>query len=1034
MDWVLPLFPNGSGLGQSVITTVWVGIAIVCFFNLRFGFPLTGLVVPGYLVPLLIVSPTSAAVILIEAIVVYWLMRFCAQTLLERFGYAEMFGRDRFFAIILLSIFIRVIMDSLFWPMIANELKLWDISFDYASDLHSLGLVIIALAANVMWNHGFKYGVKTTVIQLLCTYIVVRFVLMPFTNFSIANLAIMYEAVASSIVAAPKAYIILVLTAFIASRANLRYGWEFNGILLPALLALQLLQPSKLLTSFIETAVILIAGGALLRFTKLKNANLEGARLLFFFFNIGFIYKLSLNYLLINYYPTVKVTDTFAFGYMLSTLLALKIYQKSALGLIIRATFQTSILGGALAILIGFLIMFVPGLFNKQTQNFPAISPDHLSIPALVSDYKGALYTASQTQFTIGQYQQNLNINRFKSAVTKLVENPKEQFKIAQNIFNELGFELQQDTRYLYIHDRSQDTLRGLFIITKQPHAQHIVTVPYPTNERLASDSATLLFEHLNSYALAMGTAKNSLQSGINIPQSPYYQAFIEALPLTEVLQIRELNKRSRKTLPTGYDRNDCQAWAYNQLPHSLNQSELSTLLACNKFAFGLSDKANLPHPNYTFSMLEIYVNNYSYTQLLAKVSLTQNSEQQFPIEHRKLTLNKAIDEFAPHISAKGSEHFSALSHKEAALWEFEILRPLYRLTDELKNRSLDQDIFNRLANINKIAHFHGYKITHFSDGLYDFLMLSPRAGTQYYQQGQGLYIIRIGNAQLLNIQVPRPLFESLTLKFAGSLYKSTNAKILLVAGAHPLASTEANVMKPTNTTSLFNVVHQSLLRYYYAKPVLNLQIRSHGAPSAIRPTALSFANTTPSDDHEELLMSLHRGLSQLGVSYERVAGQSKTRGLELGSSAQTGYEVFSTRSELAALWLASDYKQVFAVSNSALQQRFVAISTNTSVQQLQLDELRLRQWHALTSAQLTAINQLTEQYTTTQHLPALSQICEVLSQCTLNTGVITELNELVLLIKQNNHLVALFMPTRNILLNKQNYTEILKGEYRVLD
>ena len=87
MDWMLSIFPTGSGLGQSVITTVWVGIAVVCFLNLRFGFPLTGLVVPGYLVPLLIVSPTSAAVIIIESFVVYFVMLVSAKTVMERFGY-----------------------------------------------------------------------------------------------------------------------------------------------------------------------------------------------------------------------------------------------------------------------------------------------------------------------------------------------------------------------------------------------------------------------------------------------------------------------------------------------------------------------------------------------------------------------------------------------------------------------------------------------------------------------------------------------------------------------------------------------------------------------------------------------------------------------------------------------------------------------------------------------------------------------------------------------------------------------------------
>ena len=162
-----------------------------------------------------------------------------------------------------------------------------------------------------MWNGGFKYGLKVTFIQLFITYILVRFVLMPFTNFSIANLGIMYEAVAASIIAAPKAYIILVITAFLASRANLKYGWEFNGIMLPALLALQLLQPSKILTSFIETAVILGVGGSLIHFTRLKHAHIEGARLLMLFFTIGFIFKLILNYIVVWFFPTVKVTDTF---------------------------------------------------------------------------------------------------------------------------------------------------------------------------------------------------------------------------------------------------------------------------------------------------------------------------------------------------------------------------------------------------------------------------------------------------------------------------------------------------------------------------------------------------------------------------------------------------------------------------------------------------------------------------------------------------------------------------------------------------
>ena len=47
----IELFPPGA-LSASVITTVWVGVFVVAFFNLRFGWVLSGLVVPGYLAPL----------------------------------------------------------------------------------------------------------------------------------------------------------------------------------------------------------------------------------------------------------------------------------------------------------------------------------------------------------------------------------------------------------------------------------------------------------------------------------------------------------------------------------------------------------------------------------------------------------------------------------------------------------------------------------------------------------------------------------------------------------------------------------------------------------------------------------------------------------------------------------------------------------------------------------------------------------------------------------------------------------------------
>jgi len=91
----LQIFPPG-GLASSVVTTVWVGVFVIAFFNLRFGWVLGGLVVPGYLVPLLILKPWSVFAITVEGVVTY-LLAWLFSEYLSRWGkWCHFFGRDRF--------------------------------------------------------------------------------------------------------------------------------------------------------------------------------------------------------------------------------------------------------------------------------------------------------------------------------------------------------------------------------------------------------------------------------------------------------------------------------------------------------------------------------------------------------------------------------------------------------------------------------------------------------------------------------------------------------------------------------------------------------------------------------------------------------------------------------------------------------------------------------------------------------------------------------------------------------------------------
>ncbi|WP_281684391.1 potassium transporter TrkG [Thalassobaculum salexigens] len=166
----LTLFPPGA-LQSSVITTVWVGVCVVVFLNARFGTTLAGLVVPGYLVPLFFVKPASAMVVLVEAYITYGLAWLLANKLMVRFGYSEMFGRDRFFALILLSVLVRICLDFFAIPLAIEFTGDWFGEYDLRNNLQSFGLIIVALIANQMWMGGIVKGSKSLFLYLGLTFV-----------------------------------------------------------------------------------------------------------------------------------------------------------------------------------------------------------------------------------------------------------------------------------------------------------------------------------------------------------------------------------------------------------------------------------------------------------------------------------------------------------------------------------------------------------------------------------------------------------------------------------------------------------------------------------------------------------------------------------------------------------------------------------------------------------------------------------------------------------------------------------------------
>jgi Capsule biosynthesis CapC len=358
---ILPIFPEG-GLTSSVVTTVWVGVFVIVFFNLRFGWVLSGLVVPGYIVPLVILRPVAASVIVIEAVLTYALVWFFSEKLSRgRFGrYSALFGRDRFLGLVLASVAVRVTLDGWLLPIGADWLsENFNRQLDWQSNLQSFGLVVVSLMANQFWKPGLVRGLLSLAVVTFLCWFIVRYGLMEFTNFRLSGVTYIYEGLASSILASPKAYIILVITAMIASQMNLRYGWDFSGILIPALIALQWYQPTKILSSFVEAMVIYILARLILKLPMLAGTTIEGGRKLVLFFNISFAYKLVLGHILVWLALDVKTTDFYGFGYLLSTLLAIKAHDKDIFPRLMRSTFEVSLAGAVLGNIIGFVLAWI---------------------------------------------------------------------------------------------------------------------------------------------------------------------------------------------------------------------------------------------------------------------------------------------------------------------------------------------------------------------------------------------------------------------------------------------------------------------------------------------------------------------------------------------------------------------------------------------------------------------------------------------------------------------------------------------------
>ena len=951
----IDLFPTGA-LSSSVVTTVWVGVFVVVMLNLRLGTTLSGLVVPGYLVPLLILHPMSASVIIAEGIITYWIANLVAERLPRSLSYAEIFGRDRFFALILISVAVRLIFDGFLLPELGNYLSAQGFEYDYRNNLHSFGLIIVALIANQMWNGGLRQGCSAMLLYVGITYVLVRFVLMEYTNFNISTLSYMYEDLASSILASPKAYIILLVSAFIASRMNLKYGWEFNGILIPSLLALQWYQPDKLVITLAESLIIYLIAAGLLRLAFFKKLHIEGPKQILLFFNISFLYKMALGAFLVTFMPNIKVSDFYAFGYLLSTLLALKMYQQDIAIRIARSTLQVSLVGVLAASLIGFILTLLPSGSTQFDDSQTAMAPDIQSVDADLNQYinklRVTLYDSQRNNLSGQAAPLELDqLNQFFSALKNYLHNSQ------ADSLNTLSLQAHAlrlrltwlNERYLIVEDSQLGRGWGVFLFDTNSDSQLVIEVPAPMDELQVTEAAASLFQNLSARGLALAGKKrrqaaDGTSDTLKNPQTAF-QIFHRHFGTRNALQIRQYTPESSRSLLGISSENTTQflglrnnqLWVKKTLPEDLNISVLDAMTGQLDVQWRPAPLENRQQDISPQGFAELFLspagikNILSYAPSTAGFSVKEGAPRIDGYLLNWINANGAL------IASKGSNTYQPATLSEILFLDQNIVTPILTLLADDLTAGWNEEARPDIQRINDLALTLNYQLIlyHHESSDEDYLILQEADLTQ--MRHWGTYVFRIGPAAPYVIEIPRPLAERNTLTFGANFYERLDAGVLLIAGSHPYANRDgtANLLHNANRVSLFNLVHEAVLREAQDSPRLVLQMRAFSDREKIlsTDTDLLLAKLgAQRNDYPALTGPLETFFTRYSLQYEYVQGALGTMGYDVSWNAQARYFPFTRNKPFYVLWVSPDTRDVYSNQEDNRQQRlkFAAMGINS--------------------------------------------------------------------------------------------------------
>jgi hypothetical protein len=927
----LHLFPDGS-LDASVITTVWVGVWVVAFLNLRLGWTFSGLVVPGYMVPLLLVKPWAGFALVIEGVVTYFLVWLASEYLSERGFWSSLFGRDRYFGLLLMSLPVRVFFDGWLWPVLGDRLNDWfPVEVDSQNNLQGFGLILIPLIANQFWKPGLVRGLWPMAVTVGITYVLVRWGLMEFTNFSLGNLQYMYQQIAWDLLASPKAYVLTITAAFLASRMNLLYSWEYHGIHIPALLALQWYEPLRILCTVVEALTVFLLAKAVLRLPGFRGRSFEGASKVVLFFNVAFLYKLALGYLLLWYWPAVKVTDYYAIGYLLSALMAVKAHDKEIPARLMRVSLQVSIVGALVGSLIGFALTLMPAPW--RTQPAPAAldtaPPVRGRLTDLLRKRKISLYqkrVPESVALPSAQERQD-----FARGIRLLQEHVRtkspESLRQAREHLARANYRVDRvQRRYLFLSEKPPERGWGMYALDARRAEGVVVEVPAPLDEWAVLDAGALLFERLHGQALAVaggGRRTNRLGSAdVLVNPRTIFHTFHTLVGRGNVLQVRGYTQTALRALfgirrrggGPGGPEPESTLWVNTALPPGLNLAELRRLAGPYQVHWDAAPPANVQRETTPAGFAELFLNRPDRRKLLASSCLDGRSPgPPGRLQNREGYLLRWLADQKNLVAESGTNQYQPAHQEELLFLDEEVLTPALKILRRVPaSGEMTAKRRQELDAVAAAAALLGFELLWFRDkptGQECLILAEPPADAG--RRSWGTYVLRPGRERPFAVQVPRPLFERNSFEYGLTLFDRLQASCLFLAGAHPFANADgtSDPVNPRNKLNLVTLAGQIALREAGDRPLLLIQARAFGVqpngtlPDADALLALSEGNTSPRS-LSPLAKTLWAVLEADRLNVRFVDGGPQVACYEASGLLQTTYLDQTRNKEFALLWL----------------------------------------------------------------------------------------------------------------------------------